>query len=173
MLPLSTIAGSKWPIFFNLVWSCSWQFHWYCFLKAIISDNQHDNYLINGGDNTKIKCLVGCTSYLVIGVKNCKLSSGMLTFNAIDVYHHLKGLEECICPDDRGNRFLWNVGTPTRLQCHIPGDINFVSRLSDIWWIEAWNNSFGIPKYTRPTKFFCCLFNFMCYDHPTESDDQW
>jgi len=116
----------EWHIIFSLVWSCSWQFQWY----------QYGNYLINGGDNTNIKCSVGCTSYLVIGVKNCKLSSGMLTFNAIDVYRHLKGLEECICPDDRGNRFLWNVDTPTR--CHIPGDINFVSRLSDIWWIKIY-----------------------------------
>lgn len=63
-------------------------------------------YLINGGDNTNIKCLVGRTSYLVIDVKNIKLSSGMLTFNTIEVYYHLKGLEEFICTDDRSNRFL-------------------------------------------------------------------
>jgi len=62
--------------------------------------------LINGADNTNIKCWVGCTSYLVTGVKNIELSTGMLTFNAIDVYCHLKGLEEFICPDDRGSRFL-------------------------------------------------------------------
>jgi hypothetical protein len=62
--------------------------------------------LIDGGDNTNIKCLVGHTSYLVIGLKNIKLSSGMFTFNAVGVYRHLKGLEEFICPDDRGNILL-------------------------------------------------------------------
>ena len=95
MLPLSTIAGSD-P-FFSV-----WNDH----AVGSFSGYQYGNYLINGGDNTNIKCSVGCTSYFVIGVKNCKLSSGMLTFNTVDVYRHLKGLEQCICPDDRGNRFL-------------------------------------------------------------------
>jgi hypothetical protein len=113
--PFQLLHGVTDPFFFQFGMIMQLAISWVLFSKGYHQWYQYGKYLINGRDNTNINCWVGRTSYLVIGVKNIKLSSGMLTCNAIDVYCHLKGLEEFICPDNRRNRFLWNVGTRTRL----------------------------------------------------------